>query len=130
MLVCAFLVHIAHETAGAARTRSSLRPLLLRRDSFFQTSGASRREIANVRSIVIVREGGRSSIPETLMIESRSRGVLDRPVKPGDDSLFRLEDHAAGSATLSSLESRWISALLMAACRVGALIWAPSKSVT
>ena len=28
MLVCALLVHIAHETAGAARTRSSLRPLL------------------------------------------------------------------------------------------------------
>ena len=27
MLVCALLVHIAHETAGAARTRSSLRPL-------------------------------------------------------------------------------------------------------
>jgi hypothetical protein len=32
---------------------------------------------------VIVRECGRSSIPETLMIESRGRGVLDRPVKPG-----------------------------------------------
>jgi hypothetical protein len=28
---------------------------------------------------------GRSSIPETLMIESRGRGVLDRPVKPDDD---------------------------------------------
>src|SRR6202012_6011229 len=27
MLVCAFPVHHAHETAGAARTRSSLRPL-------------------------------------------------------------------------------------------------------
>src|SRR5258705_9971223 len=27
MLVCVFLVHFAHETAGAARTRSSLRPL-------------------------------------------------------------------------------------------------------
>ena len=27
MLVCALLVHIAHETAGAARTRLSLRPL-------------------------------------------------------------------------------------------------------
>jgi hypothetical protein len=29
---------------------------------------------------VIVREGGRSSIPETLMIEPRSRGVLDHPL--------------------------------------------------
>src|SRR5712675_1195929 len=27
MLVCVFTVHLAHETAGAARTRSSLRPL-------------------------------------------------------------------------------------------------------
>ena len=27
MLVCALFVHLAHETAGAARTRSSLRPL-------------------------------------------------------------------------------------------------------
>jgi hypothetical protein len=32
-------------------------------------------------SAVIVRESGRSSIPETLMIESRGRGVLERPVK-------------------------------------------------
>jgi hypothetical protein len=29
---------------------------------------------------------GRPSIPETPAIESRGRGVLDRPVKPGDDS--------------------------------------------
>src|SRR6478752_7552214 len=28
MLVCVFYVHLAHETAGAARTRLSLRPLL------------------------------------------------------------------------------------------------------
>ena len=43
---------------------------------------------------------------------------------------YKLADHAAGCATLSSLASRWISALLIAACRVGALIWAPSRSVT
>jgi hypothetical protein len=30
---------------------------------------------------------GRPSIPETPDITPRSRGVLDRPVKPGDDSL-------------------------------------------
>jgi hypothetical protein len=40
-------------------------------------------------SAVIVRESGRSSIPETLMIESRGRGILDRPVKPDDDSFLR-----------------------------------------
>src|SRR3954471_9666885 len=32
-------MHIAHETAGAARTRSSLRPLFLRRDDEMQNSG-------------------------------------------------------------------------------------------
>src|SRR5260370_10816046 len=35
---------------------------------------------------VVAREGGRSSIPETLIMKSKSRGVLDRPVKPDDDS--------------------------------------------
>jgi hypothetical protein len=46
MLVCAFSVQIAHETAGAARTRSSLRPLSLEGQKFMQASGAQRREIA------------------------------------------------------------------------------------
>jgi hypothetical protein len=40
-------------------------------------------------SVVIAREGGRSSIPETPVMESRSRGVLDRPVKPDDDSFLQ-----------------------------------------
>src|SRR5437867_1769946 len=43
------------------------------------TSGAWRREMAKLYSAVIVREGGRSSIPETAVIESISRGVLDHP---------------------------------------------------
>jgi hypothetical protein len=42
-------------------------------------------EIAKPFWIVIVREGGRSSIPETAVIESTSRGVLD-PRLRGDDS--------------------------------------------
>src|SRR6266576_6438038 len=33
---------------------------------------------------------GRPSIPEALMMESRGCGVLDRPVKRGDDSFFWL----------------------------------------
>ena len=41
-----FLYHFAHETAGAARIRHSLLPL--RRDNDRQTSGASRRENADV----------------------------------------------------------------------------------
>jgi hypothetical protein len=34
-------------------------------------------------SAVIARLDRAPSIPETLMIEPKSRGVLDRPVKPG-----------------------------------------------
>jgi len=45
---------------------------------------------------VIAREGGRSSVPETLIMKSKSRGVLDRPVKPDDDScLWRSESEEA-----------------------------------
>ena len=51
----AFLVLIAHGTAGAARTRSSLRPQFERAGSFRQSSGAMRREIANTHSVVIAR---------------------------------------------------------------------------
>ena len=39
--------------------------------------------IRNDTLTVIVREGGRSSIPETSAIESRSRGVLDPPHSRG-----------------------------------------------
>ena len=42
-----------------------------------QASGETRREIAKSYSVVIVREGGRSSIPETAVIEPTSDGVLD-----------------------------------------------------
>jgi hypothetical protein len=45
MLVCAFYHFIAHETAGAARIRLSLRPLTRGREVDGQSSGASRREI-------------------------------------------------------------------------------------
>src|SRR6185369_17053366 len=37
-----FFVHIAHETAGAARTRSSLRPLTMERDKRSPTTRALR----------------------------------------------------------------------------------------
>jgi hypothetical protein len=47
-----------------------------------------------------------SSIPETAVIEPKSRGVLDRPVKPDDDSSFDCRpgvhrDDALGSASLA-----------------------------
>ena len=52
-------------------------------------------------SAVIVRESGRSSIPETLMIESKGRSVLDTPHARGMTaqcvrrgvSLFRRRTH-------------------------------------
>jgi hypothetical protein len=49
MLVCAFFLHLAHETAGAARTRHSLLPLFEGEPS--QSSDASRRETADVYSL-------------------------------------------------------------------------------
>jgi hypothetical protein len=49
MLVCALPVHIAHETAGAARIRHSLRPLSFEGQTTCIASGASRREIAELR---------------------------------------------------------------------------------
>src|SRR3981081_1585189 len=75
----ALSVHTAHEIAGAARIRHSLRPLIFEGESYLQTSGAMRRENADTYSAVIVCEGGRSSIPETSMIEPIGRGVLDHP---------------------------------------------------
>jgi len=47
MLVCVFFAHFAHGTAGAARIRHFLLPLLSRDDDT-QTSGASRRENVDV----------------------------------------------------------------------------------
>jgi hypothetical protein len=43
-----FLHSLAHETAGAASTRHSLRPLYFWANGFCKTSGALRREIAEV----------------------------------------------------------------------------------
>src|SRR3954465_3567597 len=81
MLMCMFLVHVAHETAGAARIRHSLRPLNIEGETICKTSGASRREIAKSHPQSCCRPGldPGPSIPETPMIEPRSRGVLDPP---------------------------------------------------
>ena len=71
---CAHLLLFAHEIAGAARIRHSLRPLISRGRRISCKPRAQC--VARMLSAVIVREGGRSSIPETSMIEPRSRGVL------------------------------------------------------
>jgi hypothetical protein len=36
-------------------------------------------------TMVMPREGRASSIPETSVLERKGRGILDRPVKPGDE---------------------------------------------
>jgi hypothetical protein len=41
-------VHVAHEIAGAARIRHSLRPLTIEGGEYLQTSGALRRENAKL----------------------------------------------------------------------------------
>jgi len=51
MLVCVFLCNFAHETAGAARTRLSLRPLVIEGVKRPQSSGASRRDIADTHPL-------------------------------------------------------------------------------
>src|ERR1700676_4514238 len=48
MLVCVFLCSFAHETAGAACTRCSLRPLVGGQGNFWHSPDASRRGTANV----------------------------------------------------------------------------------
>jgi hypothetical protein len=65
MLMRALLVHIAHETAGAARTRHSLRPLYFRgREVFQQTSRIVCGEIAKVCVSVIASEAKQSMPPQ------------------------------------------------------------------
>src|SRR6185295_2475932 len=59
-------------------------PSISMRANEMQSSGKTCREIAKSYSVVIVREGGRSSIPETSMIKPIGRGVLD-PRLRGDD---------------------------------------------
>jgi len=42
--------------------------------------------------VVVAREGGRSSIPETLVIEPRGRGVLDTPPARGTTAVWVAQD--------------------------------------
>jgi hypothetical protein len=73
-----------HYTRGCGRigARHSLRPLIGRAGNSGSNLAQNMRrdrEIASATPTVIVREGGRSSIPETSVIEPRSRCVLDAP---------------------------------------------------
>src|SRR6185369_9262652 len=86
MLVCPFVCANRTRDRGCSKHPVFPAPSVFRRgQTKTQTSGEIRREIAASYSTVIVRESGRSSIPETAVIERKSRSVLDRPVKPDDD---------------------------------------------
>ena len=96
MLVCILFAQLARETAGAARTRCAL--CFVGGTNYKQTSGDQRREIAKSYPAVIVREGGRSSIPETSLIEPISRGVLDPRLRGDDEGVLHRYLHVIASA--------------------------------
>ena len=100
MLVCVFFALIAHETAGAACTRHSLLPPTSRDKVQARLGRVSCRENVASYSVVIVREGGRSSIPETPMINTIGRGVLDTPHARGmtASGVAALEDNGPADA--------------------------------
>src|SRR6266567_4000046 len=77
MLVCATFYNFAHEIAGAARIRHSLRPLSSRgRENYLQSSGTMGRENANSHPVVIVREGGRTRCYGEKRRRGRSSGAV------------------------------------------------------
>jgi hypothetical protein len=51
---------------------------------------APRNDVADLTPAVILRESGVSSTPQLLGFIVNASGILDRPVKPGDDKLIRL----------------------------------------
>jgi hypothetical protein len=69
---------------------------------FVQTSGGSCREHATACTIVIGRESRRPSIPETRMIETKSRSVLDTPAFAGYDR-NRIKRSATANSPLANL---------------------------
>ena len=82
---------IARETAGAASTRSSLRPLNKRAEVSCKpraiSAARTRSHIQSSSSALcaLAHWGGRSSTPEASVIKSRSRGVLDPRMRGDDD---------------------------------------------
>src|SRR6267154_4687702 len=97
MLMRALSVHIAHETAGAARIRHSLRPLISEGDDYLQTSGAMRRGIVDTHSVSSSATGSAEWPPDDRLRRTiqYSRDAYDRTEKPrrtgspafaGDDS--------------------------------------------
>src|SRR5262249_13228467 len=77
---------------GEAVTRHSLRPLFSEGLACSRTRAHSAARTVKFAwkcsshpPLSYPASSGASSIPETAVLESMGRGVLDRPVKPGDD---------------------------------------------
>src|SRR5712671_2499 len=96
---------------GAAGTRHSPRPLLSGRTVHAHLGRDPRRgnaELCLMKTNVPHSRSsspgltGRPNIPETLMIKSRGRAVLDRPVKPDDDRFgcLKIESGSGEAVTL------------------------------
>jgi hypothetical protein len=89
---CAFFTHFAHGTAGAARTRHSLRPLISRRETLGMTraNGAARSRILSI--IVIARSTCDEAIHSSFVWrDGLLRGVYHRAA-PRADPLARNDD--------------------------------------
>src|ERR1700760_1782899 len=86
---CAYLLPIAHTRLRVHRAPGIPHALCLQGGKFMQTSGASRREIAEARLQHSSRHRPRRraiQYSETPVIESISRGVLDNPLPRGTTS--------------------------------------------
>src|SRR5215207_7746566 len=84
MLVCSFVC--ANRTRDRGCSKHPVFPApstLFGRAKDDANLGRLRRENANSHSVVIVRGGGRSSIPEAAVIDPRIRSVLDAPPSRG-----------------------------------------------
>src|SRR5258707_393330 len=80
------VLFVAHAASGATRIRHSLRPLMIEGGSLEQLGQIVPRERGLLSpSAVMLRASGASSTPRLLDFNIGVSGILDRPVKPGDD---------------------------------------------
>ncbi|SFI54169.1 hypothetical protein SAMN04487925_103215 [Bradyrhizobium sp. cf659] len=80
--------HLAQQTAGASRHPAFPAPSWLQRverrsKTRAKSAARLRRRVCDYTLAVIAREGGRSSIPEAVVMEPRGCGVLDSPPSRG-----------------------------------------------
>jgi hypothetical protein len=74
---------------------------------------------------------GRPSIPETPVMESRSRGVLDRPVKPDDDSsLWRSKTTKRSITVIAAKAGNPVFQRCLRWNREAAAYWIPRRSLS